>query len=79
MTILFLPDTYDTSARSLVKPKIEEWTLLCCFPLRNNAGTLGLFYLSVPTALINLVKSKFACSQLVKKLSVVTNLPVPYR
>jgi hypothetical protein len=60
----------------LVKQKIEEWTHLC-FPLRNKAGIAGLFFLSVPTTVMFLDKMKFASSQLVKKLSAVTTLPVP--
>ena len=47
-------------------------------PLRNNAGISGLFFLIVPTTVMFLDKRNFASSQLVKKLSVVTPLPVPY-
>jgi hypothetical protein len=77
MTVLFLAGTYHTRDRPLVQPKMEEWTSLC-FPLRNNAGTSGLFFLSVPLTVIFLVQRKFASSQLVKKLLEVTSLPVPY-
>ena len=77
MTVLFLAGTYDTGVRSVVKPKIEEWTHLC-FPPRNNAGISGLFFLSVPNTVMFLIKKKFASSQLLKKLSVVTCLLVPY-
>jgi len=77
MAVLFLAGTYDTSVRPLVKRKIEEWTFLC-FPLRYNAGISGLFFLSVPTTVIFSDKRKFASSQLVKKLSEVTPLQVPY-
>ena len=72
---MFLAGTYDTSVRSSVKPKIGEWAQLY-FPLRNNTGIAGLFFPSVPTTVMFLVKGKFASSQLVKKLSVVTPLPV---
>ena len=65
MIVLFLAGTYDTSVRSLVKPKIEEWTFLC-FPLRNNAGISDLVFLSVLPTVIFLDKRKFASSQLVK-------------
>ena len=74
---MFLAGTYDTSVRSLVKPKKEEWTFLCS-PLRNNAEISGLFFLGVPTTVIFLDKRKFVSSQLVMKLSEVTPLPVPY-
>jgi len=77
MTVLFLAGIYYTHDRPLVQPKMEEWTSLC-FPLRNNAGTSGLFFFSVPITVILLVKRKFASSHLVKKLLEVTTLPVPY-
>jgi hypothetical protein len=77
MTVLLLAGTYDTLDRPLVQPKTEEQISLC-FPLRNNAGTSGLFFLSVPITVIFLVKRKFAISQHVKKLLEVTSLPVPY-
>ena len=88
---MFLAGTYDTNVRLLVKLKIDEWTFLykCVyvyiyiyiyifvFPLRNNAGIAGLFFLSVPNAFTFLVKRKISSSNLVKKLSLVTPLPVP--
>jgi hypothetical protein len=78
MTVLFRAGTCDTSVRSLVKPKIEEWTYLG-FPVINNDRISGLFFPTVPTTVMFLVKRKFASSQLVKKLSAVTLLPVPHR
>ena len=47
-------------------------------PLRNNAGISGLFFLSVPTTVMFLDKRNFASSQLVKKLSIIPPLLVPY-
>ena len=77
MAALFLAGSYDTSVRSLVKPKVEEQTCLC-FPLRNSAGISGSFSLSVSTSVIFLVTRIFVSPQLVKKFSVVTPLPFPY-
>jgi hypothetical protein len=77
MTALFLAGTCDTLVRSLVKPNIEEETSFC-FPLRNNAGISGSFALSVPTSVMFLVKKIFASSQLVRKLLMLTPVPVPY-
>ena len=47
-------------------------------PLTNNAGISCVFLLNVPTTVMFLDKRNFASSQLVKKLSVVTSLLVPY-
>ena len=61
---MFLAGKYDTSVRSLMKQKIEEWIHLR-FPLRNNAGIAGLFFLGVPPIVMFVVNRKFASSQLV--------------
>jgi hypothetical protein len=54
---LFLAGAYDTNVRSLGKPK-----------LKNNAWISGLFFLTVLTSLISLVKRKSASLQFVKEV-----------
>ena len=63
--------TYDTSARSLVNPKIDEFSS-CFLAGVNSCGICLLFCFNVPTSVNFLFFSRFPRSTDVKKLSVVT-------
>ena len=62
MTVLFLPGAYDTSVRSLVKQKIEEWTVVSWnFP---RAVRVGLATVGTLVEAVTLICSPPGCSLL---------------